>query len=286
MTDNYLRLEAVWFRYGGVAASPDDVLKNVSLELGARECTAVVGAGGSGKTTLIQHFTGLLRPTRGRVTFHGRDIWARGFSQSDLRRRIGLVFQFPEMQLFEETVEKDVAFGPRNFGLAEEEIHRRVEQALKDVNLDPQRFRQRSPFRLSEGEKRRAAIAGVLAMEPEMLVFDEPTAGLDPDGVRGFIALVQRLLQKGKAVVVVTHHMDFVAEAAQRVIALCAGEVIFDGAPEKLFADHRLLDRAGLEPPSLVHTLNRLPSLPEDVRSALTMKQLRERLERIYGKRA
>lgn len=268
-----LKLDNVYYRYTGVAASPTDVLKGISLELGANECTAIVGPSGSGKTTLIQHFTGLLRPTKGIVAFNGQDIWARSFRQSELRRRVGLVFQFPEAQLFEETVEKDVAFGPKNFGLPAEEIDERVTEALAAVDLSPD-FRLRSPFRISEGEKRRVAVAGVLAMRPEMLVFDEPTAGLDPGGVRRFTAIIRRLLDAGKAVVVVTHNMDFVAEIADRVLVLRQGEMLFSGTPHELFRNQTLVEQADLELPTVVQALREYADWAAKTRDILTFEQL------------
>lgn len=275
-----LKLEDVHYRYAGVAASPTDVLKGISLELGANECTAIVGPSGSGKTTLIQHFTGLLRPTKGSVTFNGQDIWARSFRQSELRRRIGLVFQFPEAQLFEETVEKDVAFGPKNFGLPAAEIHQRVTEALAAVDLSPD-FGPRSPFRISEGEKRRVAVAGVLAMRPEMLVFDEPTAGLDPGAVRRFTGIIRRLLDAGTAVVVVTHNMDFVAEIADRVLVLRQGRMLFAGTPYELFQDQTLIEQADLELPTVVQALREHGDWAAQTRDVLTFAQLVRRINEL-----
>jgi energy-coupling factor transport system ATP-binding protein len=272
---NSLKLDRIFFRYEGVVASQNDVLKGISLELGANECVAIVGPSGSGKTTLIQHFTGLLRPTGGTVTFNGQDIWARSFRQVELRKKIGLVFQFPEAQLFEETVEKDIAFGPINFGLPPAIIEERVLAAMQAVDLNPEYFRRRSPFRISEGEKRRVAIAGVLAMQPDMLVFDEPTAGLDPQGVQRFARMIKRLLNSGKSIVVVTHNMDFVAEVANRVLVLSRGELLFSGAPAELFSNLALVRQADLELPAVLQTLQEWEEpLPEEMRAILSYEQL------------
>ncbi|MBN1558928.1 energy-coupling factor transporter ATPase [candidate division KSB1 bacterium] len=252
---NLLHLAGVSFKYTGIGASQQEVLTDITLSLGKNECVAIVGQSGSGKTTLIQHFTGLLKPTSGHIFFNDMDIWARSFRKSLLRRKIGLVFQFPETQLFEETVARDIAFGPRNLGLGEADIAQRVEEAMAALELDPRHFRERSPFRLSEGEKRRVAIAGVLAMQPDMLVFDEPTAGLDPKSVGRFIVIVRRLIDAGKAVTIVTHNMDFVAEVADRVIALRAGQLVFDGFPGELFTDADKIRNIGLQRPEIMDAL-------------------------------
>ena len=275
-----LKLDQIFYHYSGVVASQGDVLKGISLELGANECVAIVGPSGSGKTTLIQHFTGLLRPTSGTVTFNGQNIWARSFRQVELRKKIGLVFQFPEAQLFEETVEKDIAFGPKNFGLAPADIEERVLAAMQAVDLPPDYFRHRSPFRISEGEKRRVAIAGVVAMQPDMLVFDEPTAGLDPHGVRRFAAMIKRLSNAGKAVVVVTHNMDFVADVADRVIVLSRGEMLFSGTPAELFSNPAMVRQADLELPAVLHTLQEWEEpLSAEMRTILSYEQLVDHLK-------
>ncbi len=274
--EHFLELRHITFKYKGIGASPQNVLNDISLNLGKVECVALVGPSGSGKTTLIQHFTGLLKPSAGRVLFRGRDIWSRRFNKAELRKRIGIVFQFPETQLFEETVEKDIAFGPRNLGVPEDEIGRRVRAAMQAVDLSED-FRQRSPFRLSEGEKRRAAIAGVLAMQPDMLVFDEPTAGLDPQGVQRFIDIIRRLLQS-KSVVVVTHNMDFVAEVADRIVALHAGSLVFDGSPRELFGDPQRVARMGLEMPTLSQALAQRESTPAFLKDVISFREFKRRI--------
>ena len=280
--DDYLHLKNVSFKYTGIGASQHDVLCDISLSLGKNECVAIVGQSGSGKTTLIQHFTGLLKPTGGQIHFYGRDIWAKSFKKSQLRKKIGLVFQFPETQLFEESVGKDIAFGTRNMGLAEIDIERRIEEAMVAVELDPQSFRDRSPFHLSEGEKRRVAIAGVLAMQPDMLVFDEPTAGLDPRSVQKFIAIVRRLRDAGKAVVVVTHNMDFVAEIADRIVALRTGQLVFDGPPPDLFPDAAGVREIGLERPSLMEALESWHGpLPPSLRGLFSFRDFELNIKKI-----
>ncbi|HNW60982.1 MAG TPA: ATP-binding cassette domain-containing protein [bacterium] len=270
-----LQLEGVSYRYTGIGASDRPVLSDISLDISGG-CTALIGPSGSGKTTLIQHFTGLLRPASGTVRADSADIWRKGFDQTRLRQRIGLVFQFPESQLFEESVARDIAFGPLNLGWPPQRVEAAVEHAMRQVELEPARFRDRSPFQLSEGEKRRAAIAGVLAMEPEMLVLDEPTAGLDPRGVRSVEEMIARLLASGTAVVIITHHMDFVNNLAERVLVMIAGRIAFDGPPERLFADPALLAAASLEMPRfLEEKQKRGANWPAALREVTNLRTLR-----------
>ena len=247
-----IEFKNVFYKYTGISASDGYVLNDITFSIGNTESIAIVGASGSGKTTLIQHFTGLLKPYKGNVLFEGKDISVKKYPLSILRKKIGLVFQFPESQLFEETVFKDVGFGPQNLGFSSAEIKESVYRSLLDVDLDPKSFWERSPFKLSEGEKRRIAIAGVLAMQPEIIVLDEPTAGLDPQGVRKITDIINRLLQNGKTVVVITHNMDFVSSISTRVLVLEFGRLIFDGLPGKLFLSKDILERTGLELPHLI----------------------------------
>jgi energy-coupling factor transport system ATP-binding protein len=273
-----LELHDISFQYSSIGSSNEPVLHGIDLELFSNQCVAICGPSGSGKTTLIQLFNGLIKPRTGKVLFKGQDIWSKGFSLSLLRRTIGLVFQFPETQLFEETVFKDVAFGPRNLGLSPEEIQTRVYRALENVELDPVQFKDRSPFRLSEGEKRRAAIAGVLAMEPEMIVFDEPTAGLDTRSVRRFKAIVRRLLQQNKTVILVTHNMDFIADVARDTIVLVEGKILYQGPPLMLFRNKEILQQAGLEPPTFLSAMEKL-AVPAAFRNAATLDELQKMIE-------
>lgn len=282
-----IRLENVWYRYNGVLAPDAPVLQDVSLTIRQGEFVGLVGRSGSGKTTLLQHFTGLLVPSRGRVLVNGVDVNQRGVDLADIRRRIGLVFQFPEMQLFEETVAKDVAFGPRNLGLPEEAVEERVRTALNQVGLDPGVFWNRNPHRLSEGEKRRVALAGVLAMQPEVLVLDEPTAGLDPRGTATIEGILADLHKRGKTIVLVSHNMDLVARRCQRVVALQHGKVVFDGPKEVFFQDDRLVGELGLKLPRLLvwwqEKRREHPELPEAVYS---LDELRRVVQRFVRKAA
>ena len=227
-------------------------LQDVSLEIRAGEIVGLIGASGSGKSTLAQHLNGLLRPTRGRVYLDDVDIHAREVDRRRVRQQIGLLFQYPEHQLFEETVSQDVAFGPRNLGIDEDAIRERVTRALVHVGLDPAVFGPRSPFTLSNGEKRRAALAGLLAMEPRMLILDEPTAGLDPQGRREILDHVARLRDaRGLTILVITHSMDAVARLCERLIVMDRGRVVADGPIREVFADPDRLAALGLGLPQV-----------------------------------
>ncbi|MBE3591316.1 MAG: energy-coupling factor transporter ATPase [Firmicutes bacterium] len=250
-------VERLTHRYEG--AGPDDppALREVSLTIADGERVGLAGATGSGKTTLALHLNGLLLPTEGRVVVDGIDPSAPGLSRAarararrELRRKVGVVFQYPETQLFEETVAADIAYGPRNLGLPEEEVQARVRRAMADMGLSED-LAPRSPFQLSGGQMRRVALAGVLAMEPDVLVLDEPTAGLDPQGRRALMDLILRWQRSGprpRTLIYVSHAMDEMAAIAERLVVLHRGEVVADGPPREIFARGDL--RAwGLEPP-------------------------------------
>ncbi|HLW48608.1 MAG TPA: energy-coupling factor transporter ATPase [bacterium] len=243
-------------------------LDDVSLSIAAGEAVGVIGATGSGKSTLVQHFNGLLRPARGRVYLDDVDIHAREVDRRRVRQEIALLFQYPEHQLFEETVAADVAFGPRNLGLGDDEVRGRVERALRQVGLDPDRFGPRSPFTLSNGEMRRAAIAGLLAMRPRMLILDEPTAGLDPAGRRDILGHVARLRRDaGLTIVLISHSMDAVAALCDRVVVLDHGRLVADGPVRTVFADAPALEALGLGVPQAAQCVHRLRERDWSVRA-------------------
>jgi len=211
-------------------------LRDIDLRIDDGEFVGLIGPTGSGKSTLVQHMNGLLQPTSGQVLVDGIDLRSSKKHRRRIRQEVGLIFQYPEHQLFEETVARDVAFGPSNQGLDESEVDRRVEEALHTVGLDPEEFGPRSPFNLSGGQKRRVAIAGVLAMRPDVLVLDEPTAGLDPQGSRQIMETIRQLHEKsGRTVILVSHNMIDVARLARRVVVMAEQRVVLDGPVEHIF---------------------------------------------------
>lgn len=253
-----LELADVSYTYSAGTAYEMHALSHVELSVGEGEFIGLIGHTGSGKSTLIQHLNGLEKPTEGTVRYQGKDIHAEGFSKKWLRGQVGLVFQYPEYQLFESTVLRDVCFGPKNLGLSEEEVERRAKEALELVKI-PQELWESSPFDLSGGQKRRVAIAGVLAMQPRVLVLDEPTAGLDPRGhdeILGQIETIHR--QTGMTVVLVSHSMEDVAQYADRLVVMNHGKVAFTGEPRQVFSHVRELEHIGLAVPNVAYLMTAL----------------------------
>ncbi len=221
-------------------------LKDVGLTIEDGEFVGIIGHTGCGKSTLIQLMAGLLKPASGTVLVNGEDINASGYDRRRLRRTVGVVFQYPEYQLFEETVGKDVAFGPVKAGMTEQEAEKNVDTALELVGFEPAKIKHLSPFDLSGGQKRKVAIAGVLAMDPQILILDEPIAGLDPLGREQFMQLVKKLNDCGVTIIMISHNMDGLADHASRIVAMDHGTVYMDGTPKEVFADLPKLKRAGL----------------------------------------
>ena len=250
-------------------------LDGVSLSIFPGEFLGVIGHTGSGKSTLIQHLNALLRPTSGQVLLGGEDIWKDKHFTRQTRFRVGLVFQYPEYQLFEETVAKDIAFGPKNMGLQPEEIDRRVREAAGFAGLS-EALLDKSPFDLSGGQKRRVAIAGVIAMEPEVLILDEPTAGLDPAGRESILDNLRRFQQaKNAAIVMVSHSMEEVAANAGRLIVMDEGRVFDDGAPAEVFARAEALQQIGLAVPQVTAVFLRLRAMGLSLPPVYTVEQAR-----------
>lgn len=233
-------------------------LKNICLTIPDGQFIGLIGHTGSGKSTLVQHLNGLIAPTSGSVYYNGADIHDSGFNKKELRSKVGLVFQYPEHQLFEVDVFSDVCFGPKNLGLEKEEIERRAREALQLTGLDESFYKQ-SPFELSGGQKRRVAIAGVLAMQPEVLILDEPTAGLDPRGREEILGLVARLHEEqGMTVILVSHSMEDVARYVSRLIVMNHGEKALDGTPKEVFRHYKELEAMGLAAPQITYVVQAL----------------------------
>lgn len=261
-------------------------LDNINLEIQEGEFVGLVGATGSGKSTLIQHLNGLIKTQEGEVEVAGMNAKDKK-TLKKLRFTVGMVFQYPEYQLFEDTVAKDIAFGPKNMKLSKEEIDRRVRNAMEVVGLPYEIFAERSPFELSGGEKRRAAIAGVIAMEPQILVLDEPVAGLDPAGRREILELIAKLKKEvSPTIIMVSHYMDDIAAMATRIVALKDGKIVADGAPERVFGDRGKAREAGLDLPSAAKIADRLRARGIDVSTEIvTLGQLAEALGKIADER-
>ena len=261
-------------------------LDDVSLTIHDGEFVGLIGHTGSGKSTLVQHLNGLILPTSGQITVDGMDLADKNTDKRAIRRRVGLVFQYPENQLFEETVAKDIAFGPKNLGLDEAEIDRRVRTAMRRVALDYDKLSQRSVFELSGGQMRRVAIAGVLAMEPQTLVLDEPCAGLDPKGREEILGLISDLhRESGATIVMVSHSMDDVAALAERVIVMNHGKVAMDGAPREVFSRGEELRAIGLDVPQAVELAQKLREKGFDVPEGIyKIEEVRAAVEAIVGK--
>ena len=250
--------------YSPGTAYEKKALDDVSLTIYKGEFIGIIGHTGSGKSTLIQHFNGLEKATSGTIYFDGQDIYDKDFNMKSLRSRVGLVFQYPEHQLFETTVLEDVKFGPKNLGLSKVEVDLRAFEAIKQVGLSEKCYDD-SPFELSGGQKRRVAIAGVLAMKPEILILDEPTAGLDPRGRDEILDQIAKLHKDGLTVILVSHSMEDVAKYADRIIAMNSGKVTFDGTPKEVFRHYKELERMGLSAPQITYVMQAMKELGLDV---------------------
>ena len=271
--------------YGEGTIFEQYALKNVDLTIGDGEFIGLIGHTGSGKSTLIQHLNGLLRASSGDILYNGESIYREGYSMKELRSHVGLVFQYPEHQLFEVDVFSDVCFGPKNLGLSQEEVEARAKEALTLVGLDESFYKQ-SPFELSGGQKRRAAIAGVLAMKPEVLILDEPTAGLDPQGREDVLGLVAKLhRERGMTVILVSHSMEDVARYVSRLVVMNHGEKVFDGTPKEVFRHYKELEAIGLAAPQITYVVHALKEqgipIDEDI---TTVEEARDAILAIWRK--
>ncbi|MBQ8662222.1 MAG: energy-coupling factor transporter ATPase [Eubacterium sp.] len=268
--------------YGANSVYERKALDDVSLTINEGEFIGIIGHTGSGKSTLIQHLNGLLKATSGDILYQGESIYGQGFSMKELRGKVGLVFQYPEYQLFETTVLRDVAYGPKNQGLDEVEATKKAQEALLTAGIS-ETFWQMSPFELSGGQKRRVAIAGVLAMEPEILILDEPTAGLDPKGRRELFAQICELQKaKGITVILVSHSMEDVADYVTRLVVMNEGKIMYDGEPASVFVRYKELEAAGLAAPQVTYLMHELKEkgFPVDT-NVITIEQAKEEILKI-----
>lgn len=279
-------LDKVTYIYGMGTAYETQALKNVSLKIEDGEFLGIIGHTGSGKSTLIQHLNGLLKATYGSIYFNGRDIYEDDYDKKELRTKVALVFQYPEHQLFEKTIFDDVCFGPLNQGLNKNQAGLRAFEALKQVGI-PESLYYQSPFDLSGGQKRRVAIAGALAMKPEMLILDEPTAGLDPKGrdeILDLIAGMQK--ERNMTVILVSHSMEDVANYVNRMLVMKEGSVLFDGAPKEVFSHYKELEAVSLAAPQVTYLMNELRESGMPVNAdATTIEEAKQEILRAFQKK-
>lgn len=278
-----IRIEQVSYTYNIGMPTEKQALKNISLDIEKGEFLGLIGHTGSGKSTLVQHLNGLIKPSSGKIYIDDVDIHSKEISLKTVRQKVGMVFQYPEHQLFGETVYEDVAFGPMNLGVSEEEVEQRVREGLAKVDLDYQQLKDRSPFELSGGQKRRVAIAGVLAMKPEILILDEPTAGLDPRGRDEILDQISRIHQAEKTtVILVTHSMEDIARLATKLVVMEQGSIVLVGTPNEVFEQADYLEQIGLGVPQVTKLLRTLQAKGCAVRPDLfTLEDAEEEIVRL-----
>ncbi|MGN0411034.1 MAG: energy-coupling factor transporter ATPase [Candidatus Fimousia sp.] len=280
-----IKLENISYQYRD--SSRRKALSNVSLEIKPGEFIGIVGHTGSGKSTLIQHLNGLLKPDEGKVLFDGSDIYQEGYSLKELRGKVGLSFQYPEHQLFEVTVFEDVCFGPKNLGLSQEEVKGRAREALQMVGMD-EKYYEKSPFELSGGQKRRVAIAGILAMHPQYFILDEPTAGLDPIGRDKILELLKRLHEnQGITIILVSHSMEEIANYVDRILVMDQGCLLYDDVPKEVFKHKEKLEEIGLAVPFYMYLMEDLRErgfFEEEV-TAITLKEAEDQILKVLKRK-
>ena len=280
-----IKVEHLTYIYSPGTAFEQYALKDVNFEIPDGQFVGLIGHTGSGKSTLIQHLNGLIRQTEGTITYNGTDIYSEGYSLKELRSKVGLVFQYPEHQLFEVDVFSDVCFGPKNQGLSKEEVQERAREALQLVGLE-EKFWEQSPFELSGGQKQRVAIAGVLAMKPEVLILDEPTAGLDPRGRDEILDQISELhREKHMTIILVSHSMEDIARYADRIMVMNHGEKAFDGTPKEVFEHYKELEAMGLAAPQVTYIVHGLKEHGVPIEDDITtVEEAARAILKLFGK--
>ncbi|MFQ9287096.1 MAG: energy-coupling factor transporter ATPase [Intestinibacter bartlettii] len=279
-----IKVENLTYIYDEGMPFASKAIDDISFEIKDNDFVGLIGHTGSGKSTLIQHLNGLLKPSSGEIIVNGFNITDKDLNLTEIRKRVGIVFQYPEYQLFEETVEKDIAFGPGNLGLDEEEISKRVRKSMEAVGLDYETYKDKSPFDLSGGQKRRVAIAGVIAMNPEVLILDEPTAGLDPGGRDEIFNLIKKLHRDNNITIILSSHsMDDMAKLAQTIIVMNHGKIEFMGTPREVFTSHAArLREIGLDVPQVLELATKLRNKGFDIRpDVLTVEEIKDEILKV-----
>lgn len=284
---DFIKVENLTYVYSEGMPYETEALSDISFSVAPQSFLGIIGHTGSGKSTIIQQLNGLLKPKSGKIIIGDVDITDKDVKVRDVRRKIGLVFQYPEYQLFEETVKKDVAFGPLNLGLSEEETDSRVKEAIELVGLDYEEVGERSPFELSGGQKRRVAIAGVIAMKPEVLILDEPTAGLDPMAHKGILEMVEKIHREQKNItILISHNMGDIARLCDKVLVLEKGKKVLEGTPLEVFSEGELLTSLGLDVPPPTSFANKLKDKGIMLKNyPLNLDQLEDELLRLINNR-
>lgn len=282
-----IKIKNLDHNYSSIGSSDVYALRNINVSINDGEFIGIIGQTGSGKTTFVQHLNGLLLPSSGTVEVDGLKTCNDKQSLKDIRKKVGLVFQYPENQLFEETIYKDIAFGPRNLGLDEKSIEKRVRESMELVHLDFEKYANKSPFEISGGQMRRVAIAGVIAMNPKYLVLDEPTAGLDPHGRDRILSMLAQLHKSGNiTIIMVSHNMDEIARLASRIIIFNKGCIVADGTPKEVFSENNILKNTGLRVPQVMLLARKLKEKGYDIdENIYKQEDIKNELLRIFGRK-
>ena len=282
-----IKIKNLDHNYSSIGSSDVYALRNINVSINDGEFIGIIGHTGSGKTTFVQHLNGLLLPSSGTVEVDGVETSNDKQSLKIIRKKVGLVFQYPENQLFEETIYKDIAFGPRNLGLDEKSIEKRVRESMELVHLDFEKYANKSPFEISGGQMRRVAIAGVIAMNPKYLVLDEPTAGLDPHGRDRILSMLAQLHKSGNiTIIMVSHNMDEIARLASRIIIFSKGCIVADGTPKEVFSENNILKTTGLRVPQVMLLARKLKEKGYDIdESIYKQEDIKNELLRIFGRK-